>query len=160
DHYAKNKFADDLGHDIERLTGELKNVLFLESSDFGEVSRVDVAKVFKTLETKMGILIQRKMLTLNLPQETFSILASEKLLSKVFSALLENAITYANENTIVDIRCDPITNKVSIRNTIGDEKYLFSSKIGEKMLKRLSIEMGFDYSIAHDENYFQIDLVF
>ncbi len=160
DQYPKKKFADDLGHDIERLTGELKNVLFLESSDFGEVSSVDVAKVFKVLETKMGILIQRKMLTLKLPQETFSILASEKLLSKVFSALLENAITYANENTMVEIRCDSIMHKVSIRNTIGDEKYLFSSKIGEKMLKRLSLEMGFDYSIAHDENYFQIDLVF
>lgn len=158
--YPKGKFIEDLGHDIERLTNELKNVLFLESSDFEEASNVDITGSFKKLQIKMDILIQRKQLTLTLPAETFSIIASEKLLSKVLSALLENAITYAKEESVVEIGCDNTTQKMWIENTIGDKKYLFSSKIGEKMLKRLSHEIGFKYSIIQNEVFFRIELIF
>ena len=158
--YSKDKFTDDLGHDIERLTSELKNVLFLESSDFEEASTIDIITTFKALKTKMEILIQRKQLTLQLPQNSFSVKAPEKLLIKVLGALLENAITYAQENSTVEIGCDPISRNIVISNTIGAEKYLFSSKIGEKMLKRLSREVGFDYTIKSNEQSFQITLVF
>jgi len=158
--YEKQKFTDDLGHDLQRLTAELKNILFLEGSDFEEESIVDVVQTVKNLKTKMGILIQRKQLVLKLPRESFSIVVSEKLLLKVLSALLENAITYANENTIVEIGSDPTMKKIWIGNSIGAEKYLFSSKIGEKILKRLSREIGFTYTITQDEEYFRIELVF
>jgi len=158
--YSKDKFIDDLGHDIERLTSELKNVLFLESSDFEEASSVDITTTFKALKTKIEILIQRKQLTLQLPKNSFSVTAPEKLLLKVLSALLENAITYAQENSIVEIGCDPRMKKIWIDNSIGAEKYLFSSKIGEKILKRLSREIGFDYTITRDERYFHIELIF
>ncbi|OZA02016.1 MAG: hypothetical protein B7X89_11085 [Sulfuricurvum sp. 17-40-25] len=158
--YQKSQFIEDLGNDIERLTSELKNVLFLESSDFEEASNINIADMLKKLQTKMAILIQRKQLTLTLPSETFSIVASEKLLSKVLSALLENAITYAKEESMVEIGCDHTTQKIWIENSIGDEKYLFSSKIGEKMLKRLSHELGFDYISTQSEAYFRIELVF
>jgi len=158
--YSKDKFTDDLGHDIERLTSELKNVLFLESSDFEEASTVDIVNTFQMLKTKMEILIQRKQLTLQLPKDSFSVIAPKKLLLKVLSALLENAITYAQENTTVEIGCDPIGRTVIIINTIGAEKYLFSSKIGEKMLRRLSNELGFDYTIQSNEQHFRIDLIF
>lgn len=158
--YPKSKFVEDLGHDIERLTSELKNVLFLESSDFEEASNINIADMLKKLQTKMAILIQRKQLTLTLPAETFSIVASEKLLSKVLSALLENAISYAKEDSVVKIGCDHTTQKIWIENSIGDEKYLFSSKIGEKMLKRLSYEIGFEYSIIQNEIFYRIELSF
>lgn len=158
--YLKRKFIEDLGNDIERLTSELKNVLFLESSDFEEASNINIADMLKKLQTKMGILIQRKQLTLTLPCETFSIAASQKLLSKVLSALLENAITYAKEDSVVKIGCDHATKKMWVENTIGDEKYLFSSKIGEKMLKRLSHEIGFEYAIIQNEVSFRIELTF
>jgi len=158
--YTKRQFIIDLGNDIERLTRELKNVLFLESSDFDEASDIEIIQMFKTLETKMGILIQRKRLTLQLPKETFSVVASEKLLFKVLGALLENAITYAKEGSTVEIGCNLLERKLWIGNQIGNEKYLFSSKIGEKILKRLSHEIGFDYSIMHDESYFRIELAF
>lgn len=158
--YQKSQFIEDLGNDIERLTSELKNVLFLESSDFEEASNVDIADTLKKLQIKMDILIQRKQLTLTLPPMCFSIIASEKLLSKALSALLENAITYAKEESVVKVGCDNTMQKMWIENTIGDEKYLFSFKIGEKMLKRLSHEIGFEYSIIQDEAFFRIELIF
>lgn len=160
EHYEKEKFIAELGQDIERLTRELKNVLFLESSDFEESSTIDIIHIFKTLERKMDILIQRKGLTLVLPIETFNVFASEKLLFKVLSALLENAITYATENSIVEIGCLPVERKLWIYNKIGMEKYLFSSKIGEKILKRLRNEIGFDYKIDQNKDSFRIELTF
>ncbi|MDD2951023.1 MAG: hypothetical protein PHU29_09560, partial [Sulfuricurvum sp.] len=69
-------------------------------------------------------------------------------------------ITYAKENSTVEIGCDPLERTLWIGNQIGNEKYLFSSKIGEKILKRLSHEIGFEYSIQQDEAYFRIELVF
>lgn len=160
DDYTKEKFVDDLGHDIERLTSELKNVLFLEGSDFEEACLNDIAETFQMLKTKMEILIQRKGLTLQLPQKTFSVMAPEKLLLKVLSALLENAITYAQENTVVEIGCDPTKQRIWIGNSVGDEKYLFSSKIGEKILKRLSYEIGFTYIVLQYDGNYKIELTF
>lgn len=160
DHYEKEKFIAELGQDIERLTRELKNVLFLESSDFEESSTIDIIHIFKTLERKMDILIQRKGLKLELPIHSFDVVASEKLLFKVLSALLENAITYARENSVVEVGCLPVERKLWIYNKIGTEKYLFSSKIGEKILKRLRNEIGFDYKIDQNKDSFRIELTF
>lgn len=160
DHYEKEKFIAELGQDIERLTRELKNVLFLESSDFEESSTIDIIHIFKTLERKMDILIQRKGLKLELPIHSFDVVASEKLLFKVLSALLENAITYARENSVVEVGCLPVERKLWIYNKIGTEKYLFSSKIGEKILKRLRNEIGFDYKIDQNKDAFRIELTF
>lgn len=160
DHYEKHKFITDLGHDIERLTKELKNILFLESSDFEEKKNIGINQILNVLQNKMAILIQRKGLLLKLPIETFTLFVSEQLLSKVLSALLENAITYAKEYSTVEIGCNSLERKIWIGNHIGDEKYLFSSKIGEKILKRLSYEIGFSYTITQDEEYFKIELIF
>lgn len=160
DEYQKNKFVEDLGHDIERLTSELKNVLFLESSDFEEATVIDIIQVLQVLKNKMEILIQRKGLILRLSHETFLIKAPEKLLFKILSALLENAITYSQENSIVEILCDPLEHTLSIRNSVGSEKYLFSSKIGEKMLKRLSNDIGFTYAILDNKEVYHIQLRF
>lgn len=160
DHYNKEKFTIDLGHDIERLTGELKNVLFLESSDFEEPVTIDIAIIFHSILQKMGILIQRKQLSINTVQSMFKVHAPEKLITKVLGALLENAITYAKENTTLTIGCDQNARSLWIANVIGDEKYLFSSKIGNKMLNRLSEEIGYTYHIEKDENTYKITLFF
>lgn len=159
-HYLKDKFINDLGHDIDRLSSELKNVLFLESSDFDEASHMDVLTTFKMLKVKMDILIQRKALSIKLPEETFEIVAPEKLLNKVLSALIENAVTYAEEKTEITIGCNPKTREIEIINSIGGEKYLFSSKIGEKILKRLSSEIGFTYTIQNSKELYRVQLNF
>lgn len=160
EYYDKERFVKELAHDIERLTGELKNVLFLESSDFEEPVLLDLKQVAEALVRKMGILIERKKLSVELPEVMFRVSAPEKLLLKVLGALLENAITYATANSIVQIETLPSERSMSIRNTIGNEKYLFSSKIGEKMLKRLSLEVGFGYQITQTPTTYTITLSF
>ncbi|MFZ2891224.1 hypothetical protein, partial [Sulfuricurvum sp.] len=62
--------------------------------------------------------------------------------------------------TVIKVECNPMTREICITNTIGEEKYLFSSKIGEKILKRLSSEIGFKYTIVQNQNFYQIKLIF
>lgn len=158
--YSKSKFITDLGNDIERLTAELKNVLFLESSDFEDPININVHSALTKILHKVEILAQRKQLSLQLPRQNFSITASEKLLNKVLMALIENAMTYAQQGSTISITIDPALRTLSVKNTIGDKKYLFSSKIGEKMLKRLCEELLFTYEIIQNQTHYTITLKF
>jgi len=158
--YDKVKFVIDLGHDIERLTNELKNVLFLESSDFEDPIPINLHTAVERILQKVDILAQRKQLEILLSPQTFTLNASEKLLTKALMALIENAMTYAPEQSIIDIHIDPFAKSLSVSNRSGGEKYLFSSKIGQKMLKRLSEELGFHYEITDGESRYCITLHF
>lgn len=158
--YAKPKFIAELGNDIERLTAELKNVLFLESSDFEDPVPVNLNQMLKNIIGKVDILAQRKQLQIHLPSQNFVVNASEKLLKKAVTALVENAMTYAAEGSVIDLEIDPIRRSFSLTNDVGGEKYLFSSRIGEKMLKRLSEELQFGYEIIQTGTQYKIDLIF
>lgn len=160
DHYDKTRFIQEFAKDIDRLTTELKSVLFLESSDFEEVSRIDVRRMLDELQTKMDILVQRKNLRITISDETFTLLAPQKLLRKVCSALMENAMTYAHDGTEIRVEINVNNRSVSIHNAIGNDKYLFSSKIGNKLLKRLSQEIGYEYDITEAKDRYSIRLTF
>lgn len=158
--YEKNKFIVDLGHDVERMTTELKNVLFLESSDFEDPVPVELNQALRLIIHKVDILAQRKQLRLRLPERSFTVTVPEKLLNKVLTALIDNAMTYASQNSSIEIEIDPLRRSLSVVNEIGADKYLFSSKIGQKMLRRLSEELQFTYDIVRNESAYRIDLVF
>jgi len=158
--YDKNKFIVDLGHDIERLTTELKNVLFLESSDYEDPITLNITTALRNIIQRVDILAKRKKLTLELPEQTFSVTSPEKLLNKILLALIENAMTYAPENSQIHIKIDPIVRTITITNDAGHEKYLFSSKIGHKMLQRLSEELNFQYEITQYDSQYAITLKF
>ncbi|MDP3464688.1 MAG: HAMP domain-containing sensor histidine kinase [Sulfuricurvum sp.] len=158
--YKKEKFVIDLGRDIERLTDELKNVLFLESSDFEDPVSLNINTAVRNIVHKVDILAKRKKLFIKLPEESFFVTTPEKLLHKVLMALIENAMTYATDNSQIDIETDPLLRTIAIANEIGNEKYLFSSKIGHKMLLRLSEELNFSYEITQHPSRYAITLKF
>ncbi len=142
------------------MTTELKRVLILESSDFEEETEVDIHEMLQSIKEKMEILIHRKQLDINVCKETFIVTVPKKLIYKVFGALIENATTYATERSLVKIDIDPNLRSVRITNRIGNDKYLFSSKIGSKILNRLSTEIGYDYTIKDHEGVYSIDITF
>lgn len=158
--YPKLRVVAELGNDIERLSAELKNVLFLESSDFEDPVSVNLNRILRTIISKVDILAQRKRLQIHLPTQNFEVYASEKLLKKVLTALVENAMTYAAEGSMIGIEIDPLRRSLSVANDVGEEKYLFSSRIGEKMLKRLSQELHYTYEIFQNGTQYKIDLIF
>lgn len=158
--YEKTKFVTDLGKDIERLTSELKNVLFLESSDFEDPVSLNINTALQNIVDKVDILAKRKKLFIQLPTQNFTVITPEKLLNKVLTALIENAMTYATENSQIDIEIDQLSRTITIANSSGDEKYLFSSKIGHKMLLRLSEKLDFTYEITQYASRYAITLKF
>lgn len=160
DHYEKSKFIEEFSRDVERLTTELKSVLFLESSDFEEETNVGIHEMLQAIKEKMEILVHRKQLVIDISEESFIVTAPKKLIYKVFGALIENATTYATERSRIEIDIDPNFRSVRITNRIGNDKYLFSSKIGSKILNRLSTEIGYEYTIKDHEGVYSIDITF
>lgn len=158
--YDKNKFVIDLGHDIERLTSELKNVLFLESSDYEDSTNVNVNEIVKKVMHKIDILAHQKELSYTLSEESFVLNTPLKLFEKVLTALIENSMTYAERGSRIDIKIDPVERSIFIKNIKGGEKYLFSSKIGHKLLARMSGELNFTYLIDEDDKHYGIRLNF
>ena len=69
-------------------------------------------------------------------------------------------MTYATENSQITIEVNPNDRSITIANKAGDEKYLFSSKIGHKMLSRLSEELRFTYKILESQSQYTITLEF
>lgn len=158
--YEKEKFVIDLGRDIQRLTDELKNVLFLESSDFEDPVSLNINTAIRNIVHKVDILAKRKKLFIKLPEQSFLVTTPEKLLHKALMALIENAMTYATDNSQIDIEIDPLLRTIAITNQTGNKKYLFSSKIGHKMLLRLSEELNFSYEITQHPSRYAITLKF
>lgn len=158
DHLSKQKVVAELGHDIERLMSELKSVLFFESSDFEDSTFFDVRGVLGEVMDKVGILAQRRGLKMRVVPERFILHAPRQLFRKVITALIENALTYAKEESEITITLDAAKKTITIMNRKGEEKYLFSSKIGQKMLDRISAELGIGYRITDDADHYRIDV--
>lgn len=158
--YKKDQFIADIGQDIERLSSELKNVLFLESSDYEDPLTIDMSGALHTIVRKVDILAHQKQLRLALPTKSFNVMVPEKLLTKVLVALIDNAMTYAPQGGTIELDIDDKNRTLTIGNDTGSEKYLFSSKIGHKVLKRLSFELRFTYTITQTKSHYSITLHF
>lgn len=156
DHFTKDKMLYELGHDIERLMSELKNVLFFESTDFEDPQSFEMADILTEVIKKVEILSQRRSLKIILPSESFRVHAPRKIFLKVIRALIENSVTYAKEESEIIINVDPIKKSLTISNQKGGEKYLFSSKIGQKMLDRVSPDIGIGYQICDEEEWYRV----
>lgn len=158
DHLSKARIVEELGNDIERLTSELKNVLFFESFDFDEASSFGIDAVLDEVLAKTRILAQRRGLEIERTGRGFGLNVPRRLFVKLLTALVENALTYAREGSTVVLHLDPQGRRISLSNRKGGEKYLFSSRIGQKMLDRISSELGLGYAIDEDDEGYRIDL--
>lgn len=155
----KEKLLSELGGDIERLMSELKNVLFFESTDFEDSSSFGIDEVLSEVTAKVEILTRRRNLRIGVEGEGFDLHAPRKLFAKLMTALIENALTYAKEGSTIAVALDPQRKSISLTNEKGGEKYLFSSRIGQKMLDRIAREIGIEYRIDEDIEHYSIRLL-
>lgn len=160
DEYDKGKFIFEISADVERLVSELKGVLFFESSDFEASSEFEALKSIKKALAKMDILIKRQSVDVVIEPANLRLNKPKKLFEKLILALIENALTYAKKGTQIVISIEEHTKTICIKNEKGGEKYLFSSKIGEKILDRVSNEMGFSYQIHDADGFYEVCLNF
>lgn len=158
--YTKDKFIKELGADIERLSSELKSVLFFETSDFEESGEFEICNLTSEVVSKMEILAKRRRITIEATCEKTRIYTKKRLFQKLLGALLENAMTYAKEGSLVRIELNSMKRKLCIKNEKGGEKYMFSSKIGERILKRVSQELGLEYELIDSQDIYEVCLRF
>lgn len=158
--YPKDKFIKELGADIERLSSELRSVLFFETSDFEESREFEICDLTFEVVSKMEILAKRRHITIEAMCEKTHIYTKKRLFQKLLGALLENAMTYAKEGSLVRIELNPVRRKLCIKNEKGGEKYMFSSKIGERILKRVSLELGLEYELIDSKDIYEVCLRF
>lgn len=156
DGFSKEKMIGELGGDLERLMSELKNVLFFENIDLEDVMSFEIADLLKEVIQKVEVLAQRRGLRIVVPQESFSVHAQRTLFAKVIMALIENSLTYAKEKSEIILEIDKEKKSLTISNQKGGEKYLFSSKIGQKMLDRVSQKVGIGYQICDEEKWYRV----
>lgn len=158
DSIDKDHFIHDLNNDITRLTSELKNILFFESSDFDLATKFHIEEVLSLVIEKMEILAKSRGLHLFLCAENFEIFTSKKLFQKVLIVLIENALTYAKQNSEIKINVIAEKKQISITNFKNQEKFLFSSKIGHKMLNRITKEINLTFEIFEDEEIYCVNI--
>lgn len=158
DAHDSSPLTQELGADLERLMTELKGILFFETSDYEEPCATVPLELVGKILARMEPLIRKKELKISLSGEAFGVVSQPLLLQKLLSALLENAVTYAVCASEITIHASSKT--LLISNLIAKEKYLFSSKIGEKILRRISEELGIKYRIDSSAERYTIVLEF
>ena len=154
----KKKFIGDLNNDVTRLTSELKSILFFESSDFDLETKFYVDEVLTEVIVKTEILAHRRGLHLFVCADNFEVSTSKKLFKKVLIVLIENALTYAKENSEIKINVTADKKLVSITNLKNKEKFLFSSKIGHKILNRITQVMNIKFEIFENDEIYCVNI--
>lgn len=154
----KNKFICDLNNDVGRLISELKNILFFESSDFDLATKFQIEEVLILVIEKMEILAKSRGVHLFLCAENFEIFTSKKVFKKVLILLIENALTYAKQNSEIKINVIAERKQISITNFKSQEKFVFSSKIGNKILDRITKEINVSFEIFENEEIYCVNI--
>jgi K+-sensing histidine kinase KdpD len=158
--YQKSKFVAEFSSDLERLSSELKNVLFFETSDFEDNEEFNMCSLILETVGRIDVLASGRNINIEPKCETMFVDTKKKMFRKLFAALLENAVTYAKEGSKIEITLNQSERTLGIKNQKGGEKYMFSSKIGERILKRVSSELGFLYEISDADGYYEVNLRF
>lgn len=154
----KKKFISDFNNDIARLTSELKSILFFESSDFDQKTKFYVDEILTQVIAKTEILAHSRGLHLFVCADNFEVFISKKLFKKVLIVLIENALTYAKENSEIKIDVGANEKRVSITNVKNKEKFLFSSKIGHKILNRITQEINIKFEIFENDEIYCVNI--
>lgn len=156
--HSKNKFIDSINEDIKRLYLEIKSMLYFNIFDFDEKEEFSILDEIKQSILKVEILLKARGLEYEINGSDFMLETRKKLFIKMFNSIFENALTYAKENSKIIIELENKTLKV--RNIKGSGNNLFSSKLGTKILKKLSIELEFTFNIKDKKDSYEVAIYF
>lgn len=156
--YAKDKFIAEINEDIKRLYLEIRGMLYFNVFDFDQETNFSVKHKINEILLKLEVLLKSRKLRVVVLGDDFEIMAREKLFYKMFMAIIENAITYAKEDSTIELNiCEK---SISIKNEMGSSENLFSSKLGNKILEKLSGELNFEFSVNKNEQFYEVSLFF
>lgn len=76
----------------------------------------------------------------------------------MFMSIFENAITYTKTGTTIEVYIENKT--IKVKNKQGGKVNLFSSKLGIKILEKLSKELNFTFDIFKDSQDYEVIICF
>ncbi|RDU65553.1 HAMP domain-containing sensor histidine kinase [Helicobacter sp. MIT 14-3879] len=156
--YSKSSFIKAIDEDIQRLYLEIQSMLYFNIFDFDDKENFSVLNEVKECIKKVEILLKDRSLNIEIKGNDFRLIARKKLFIKMFMSIFENAVTYAKKDSTINIFIGE--NKLHIKNVKSTEINLFSSKLGIKILDKLSCELNFTFNIIKDNNTYEVILNF
>src|ERR1035437_953988 len=108
---------------LQSLSEELMGVIMYQKQNGNfKLAKVDLQGIFKTSAEQVKSLAQKKRITLKTNVSKTFILGNEKSLSELFIILLDNAIKYSKEKSVISINVgkeDSVVNVFVMDNGIG-----------------------------------------
>lgn len=156
--YTKDEFIKDIDEDIKRLYLEIKSILYFNIFDFDEKVIFSVREEICGSIEKVDLLLKNYKLDVKILGDDFNLEARKNLFIKMFMSIFENAITYTKTGTTIEVYIENKT--IKVKNKQGGKVNLFSSKLGIKILEKLSKELNFTFDIFKDSQDYEVIICF
>lgn len=156
--YTKKAFIGDINDDIKRLYLEIKTLLYFNVFDFDEKREFSARNAIDEVVKKVDILLKNRALKVEVKGDDFAVVAQKNLFDKMFIVLLENAIIYAKADSTIEIIMRDST--IIVKNAQGGEVNLFSSKLGNRILEKISSDLDFTFEIRKDSANYEVEIRF
>lgn len=164
--YERGDFVREANKDIDRITLHLKELLFLKSIErilLGNEETMDIYTELEALMRDFSPLLEKKSLQVFYGNKfTFKVFINKMALRKLLKAIGENMISYAEPGSVIFININPSKQTISFINKIGSEedREMFSSQIGFKIIDHLSEKLGFSFTTTAEPEKFTTTLIF
>jgi len=164
--YEREEFVREANKDINRITVHLKELLFLKSIErilMGNEETMDIYTEMEGLIGEFRPLLEKKGLQVFYGNKfTFKVFINTKALRKLLKAIGENMISYAEQGSVIFININPSKRTIAFINKIGreEDREMFSSQIGFKIIDHLSEKLGFSFTTSAEEEKFTTTLIF
>lgn len=158
DKYRLTRFKDEIDDDLQRLYLEIKSILYFNIFDYDKLEYLSVKNELEEIVNKCEILLKARNLSAEIVGEDFKLHIRKNLFCKMLISMFENAMIYAKEGTTLSIKIGNHT--IEMSNIKGSEINLFSSKLGVKILQKLSCELGFDFEVKNSNDLYLVIINF
>ncbi len=139
----QKKFLDRIGQSAARLQSLILDSLELVSAEAGtlpiKMTGIDLKKVVADLQTKFAGSLEKKGMTLELDLKASRVKADDQALRSVLSRLLDNAIKFGLEKSIIELSAEEKDDGQVVLTVANEGKALKPETI-EKILKPFSLD--------------------
>jgi len=166
DEMDKESFISDTKEDIYRISNKLRELIFLKAIEFDILqSKKEVqmqSQCFMMQQLFRPILEKKDLKMVAHQQEDFTLYIHKEAIGRVMQAIFENIFMHTKNGTIIRTYIDARKKELQIVNEIGEtsNEILFSSRIGSKLIERLSEKLEYEYTTVTKDKLFITTIVF
>ncbi|QSZ40664.1 hypothetical protein GJV85_00525 [Sulfurimonas aquatica] len=163
------KYINETDEDIEDVKNIIYELLFLEEIEMEiqntHKSDISMRTECKLMQGKFGPILELNHVEVNAPwNEDFHIYTFKHSIRKVLQAVYENVFIHTQKGSTINVEVDAKNKTMLITNeakSLADRESAFkSTKIGTKIIKRLSEKLDFTFSTELKNNIYTTTITF